>query len=97
MLTDVVLIMDKHQLEVSDFLPVQEKRFTRYAEQLERIISPEGAYPVVGRSIVYRVGAFHALSQAALLHKLPSTVKPAQVRCAPVSYTHLDVYKRQAL
>lgn len=82
MLTDVVLIMDKHQLEVSDFLPVQEKRFTRYAEQLERIISPEGAYPVVGRSIVYRVGAFHALSQAALLHKLPSTVKPAQVRCA---------------
>lgn len=82
MLTDVLLIMDKHRLEVADFLPVQEKRFTRYAEQLERMISPEGAYPVVGRSIVYRVGAFHALSQAALLHKLPSTVKPAQVRCA---------------
>ena len=82
MLTDVLKIMKKHQLEGSDFLEIQLKRHGRYAEQLERFISPEGTFPAVGRSICYRFGAFHALSQAALLGMLPERVKPAQVRCA---------------
>lgn len=82
MLTETLLIMEKRHVKGAEFLPTQIKRFTRYAEQQERLISPEGAYPVIGRSIVYRVGAFHALSHAALLHKLPKTVTPAQVRCA---------------
>ncbi len=83
MLTDVLTVMAKHGIEGAEkFLPVQLKRFTRYAEQLERQVSPEGTYPVVGRSIVYRVGAFHALAEAALTHRLPKKVKPAQVRCA---------------
>lgn len=82
MLTETLRIIEKHQVKGAEFLATQTKRFTRYAEQLERLISPEGAYPVIGRSIVYRVGAFHALSHAALLHKLPRTVIPAQVRCA---------------
>lgn len=83
MLTDVLRIMAKHKMkEAEDFLPVQLKRHIRYAEQLERMVSPEGAYPVVGRSIVYRVGAFHALAHVALLRQLPKTVSPAQVRCA---------------
>lgn len=73
--------MKKHGLAGSDFLSKQLKRQARYAEQLERMISPEGAYPAVGRSITYRVGAFHALAHAALLHELPKTVAPAQVRC----------------
>lgn len=81
MLTDVLVVMQKHGLSGSDFLSTQLKRHSRYAEQLERLISPEGTYPAVGRSITYRVGAFHALSHAALLHKLPGTVSPAQVRC----------------
>ena len=82
MLTDVLLTMKKHNLEGADFLDVQLPRLTRYAEQLERFISPEGTFPVVGRSIVYRFGAFHALAQASLMHVLPERVKPAQVRCA---------------
>lgn len=82
MLTDVLLIMKKHNLEGSDFLDTQLPRLTRYAEQLERFISPEGTFPVVGRSIVYRFGAFHALAQASLMRVLPQRVKPAQVRCA---------------
>lgn len=86
MLTDVLKVMKKHNIEgASDFLLVQQKRFTRYAEQLERMISPEGAYPVIGRSIAYRVGAFHALSNVALDHQLPESVSPAQVRCALTS------------
>ena len=82
MLTDVLVVMKKHNVEGADFLPTQLKRHSRYAEILERFISPEGAYPVVGRSICYRFGAFHALGQAALMHILPELVKPAQVRCA---------------
>lgn len=82
MLTDVLRIMKKHQIEGADFLETQETRLARYAEQLERFISPEGTFPVVGRSIVYRFGAFHALAQASLLHLLPKEITPAQVRCA---------------
>ena len=82
MLTDVLKIMKKHGLAGSDFLNKQLKRHARYAEQLERFISPEGTFPVVGRSICYRFGAFHALSQAALMHNLPKSIVPAQIRCA---------------
>lgn len=82
MLTDVLIILKKHQLEGAEFLDTQLKRHARYAEQLERLISPEGTFPVIGRSIVYRFGAFHALSQACLTNILPERVKPAQVRCA---------------
>ena len=82
MLTDVLQVMEKHGLAGFDFLDKQLKRHARYAAQQERQISPEGTYPVIGRSIVYRVGAFHALAQATLEHLLPQNVKPAQVRCA---------------
>lgn len=82
MLTDILFVMNNNHIMEADFLEKQMKRHTRYAEILERFISPEGTFPVVGRSIVYRFGAFHALSQAALLHLLPASVKPAQVRCA---------------
>lgn len=58
------------------------KRFIRFAEQLERMIGPDGTYPPVGRSIAYRLGAFQALAQVALMKKLPKNIKPAQVRCA---------------
>ena len=82
MFTEVLRIMKKHNLAGADFLPTQEKRHGRLAASLERMISPEGAYPVTGRSITYRFGAFHALSDAALLHLLPTDVSPAAVRCA---------------
>ena len=81
MFTEVLAIMQKHGLAGADFLPVQQKRQGRLAQQLERMISPEGTYPVIGRSIAYRMGSFHALADAAWLHMLPAEVSPAQVRC----------------
>lgn len=81
MLTDILVVMHRHNMEGREFLPTQQKRLTRYAEQLERLISPEGTYPAIGRSIVYRVGVFHALGQAAIMHLLPQSITPAQVRC----------------
>jgi len=82
MLTDVLKVMQKHGIEGADFIDTQLKRESRYAEILERFISPEGSFPAVGRSICYRFGAFHALGHTALLHNLPETVSPASVRCA---------------
>lgn len=85
MLTEVLRVMKKHGIEGSDFLPDQEKRLGRYAAELERMISPEGTYPVIGRSIAYRFGSFHALADAAFLHLLPDNLSPAQVRCGLTS------------
>jgi hypothetical protein len=58
------------------------KRAMRYAAVLEMMISPEGTYPAIGRSITYRCGAFQLLAQMALMEQLPERVSPAQVRCA---------------
>ena len=60
--------------------PKEDARATRYAAVLERLIAPDGSFPPIGRSIAYRCGAFHALAQAALRHKLPADVAPAQAR-----------------
>ena len=57
-------------------------RATRYAAIQERIIGPEGTFPVLGRSITYRAGAFHLLADASLRGLLPEHVSPAQVRGA---------------
>jgi len=91
MLTEVLQVMDKHGLAGADFLSEQQHRHGRFAAELERMISPESTYPVIGRSIAYRFGAFHALADAALLHLLPADIDPAQVRCALGS-----VIRRQA-
>ncbi|MCS3798080.1 DUF2264 domain-containing protein [Niastella sp. OAS944] len=57
-------------------------RARRYAAVQERMISPEGTYPPIGRSLAYRFGAFQLLSKIALMHQLPADVLPQQVRCA---------------
>ena len=82
MLTDVLSVMKKHGLERAEFLERQLVRQQRMAAQLERMISPEATYPVVGRSIVYRFGVFHALSQIALLDKIPQPLSKGQIRSA---------------
>ncbi len=82
MLTDVLLLLKKHDLQGAEYLDSQMKRLQRFAVQLERFISPEGTYPVIGRSIVYRFGVFHALAQASWMQVLPSELPAPQVRCA---------------
>lgn len=57
------------------------KRMQRYASFQERYISPEGTFPVFGRSSTYRVGVFWPLCKVALENKLPDGVSAAQVRC----------------
>ncbi|MBR3931645.1 MAG: DUF2264 domain-containing protein, partial [Tidjanibacter sp.] len=81
MMVQVLDVMAKHNIEGADFLEVEKLRYARYAEQQERLISPEGTFPAVGRSLAYRFGAFQALSDVSLRHWLPAAVNPAQVRC----------------
>ncbi len=57
-----------------------KQRSARYAAVLERLIAPDGTFPPVGRSITYRTGAFHALSQAAYLGNIPEGLHKAQIR-----------------
>jgi len=57
-------------------------RARRYAAIQERLISPEGTFPPIGRSLAYRFGAFQLLAQMALRHELPDGLSPAQVRSA---------------
>lgn len=58
------------------------RRMQRYAVIQQYLISPEGTFPPFGRSIAYRMGAFQALGQVALMGKLSPRTPPAQVRCA---------------
>ena len=82
MLNDILRVMRKYSLRDGEFLDVQLMRSSRLASQLERIISPEGTYPLLGNALSYRCGVFHLLSQAALLKILPRNISQAQVRCA---------------
>ena len=82
MLTDVLRVLQGHDVAEMVHLPQQLQRERRLAAQLERLISPEGTYPAVGRSITYRFGSFHALAHSALLENLPAELPPAQVRSA---------------
>ena len=82
MLNDILSVMRKYGLSEGEFLDIQLMRSSRLSAQLERVISPEGTYPIVGNAISYRCGVFHLLSQAALLKLLPKNINPAQVRAA---------------
>lgn len=82
MLVDVVAIFEQESEQYAALKPVIMERAQRYASVLERSIAPDGTYPFLGRSIVYRFGAFQLLSQAALQHFLEEALPPAQVRCA---------------
>ncbi|MCR4902350.1 MAG: DUF2264 domain-containing protein [Butyrivibrio sp.] len=81
MYVDLVRIFEKEHPEIAYMKEEVEKRASRYAGILERMIGPDGSYPVVGRSIAYRFGVFHELSQAALMHNLPKEIADTSVRC----------------
>lgn len=82
MLVDVVGELCKHGKKYDKTFETVLKRAKRYADIQERLISPEGTFPAIGRSLPYRFGAFQLLAQMALQHRLPENLNPAQVRSA---------------
>jgi hypothetical protein len=81
MLLAVLHVCAEKQDPLGKLYPKVLARAQRYAAVEERLISPEGTFPVIGRSSAYRFGAFHLLGDVALLRELPPTLKPAAVRC----------------
>jgi hypothetical protein len=82
MLLEVLRVCAEKKNPLGDLLPAVLARAQRYAIVQERMISPEGTFPVIGRSSAYRFGAFQLASDLALRHELPPELKPAAVRCA---------------
>jgi hypothetical protein len=82
MLLDVLDAVAKHSGDWDWMRPAALARAQRHAAIQERLISPEGTFPAIGRSLAYRFGAFHLLAGMALRRKLPEGVAPEQVRSA---------------
>jgi hypothetical protein len=80
MLIDVLAVAKEKGDPLGRHYDKAVKRMQRYAEVLERLISPEGTFPFVGRSSAYRYGAFQALSQIILMRQLPADTEPAGAR-----------------
>jgi len=82
MLLQVLRVTQEEQNPIARSLDVAMPRAQRYAEVLERLISPEGTFPVIGRSSAYRFAAFYHLSYMALTRSLPAKLNPGAVRSA---------------
>ncbi|MDB4883487.1 MAG: hypothetical protein JWL95_2253 [Gemmatimonadetes bacterium] len=88
MLLDVLRVTSRVTDEWSVIQKEVIARARRYAAIQERLISPEGTFPPIGRSLAYRCGAFQLLGQMALRHELPDGLEPAQVRGAMSAMIH---------
>jgi len=68
---------------LAEFLPESIVRGQRYSEILEHLISPEGTFPAIGRSSVYRIAVFQLLEYMAFRwEKLPESLNPGATRAA---------------
>lgn len=85
MLADIFKVLANHGKASAKDHERELKRMQRYGVILERMISPEGTIPVVGRSMTYRNAVFQPLVQLALEERLPEELSPAQVRAALTS------------
>jgi hypothetical protein len=79
---DILEAVNQKDKSFAWFSADMDKIAARYAEIQERSINTDGSFPVYGRSIVYRGGAFHHLANMALQRQLPTSLSPEQIRCA---------------
>lgn len=63
-------------------------RARKFAIVLERMISPEGTFPVFGRSIPYRMATMQPLAMMAWQEQLPAGLTNGQVRAALTAVMH---------
>ncbi|MEL1252266.1 DUF2264 domain-containing protein [Flavobacterium sp. DGU38] len=88
---DILTVLKEKNNDYKADYDTELKRAKRYAAIQERLISPDGTYPPIGRSLAYRFGAFQLLSQIALWKELPKEVSPAQVRSALYAMIHNQI------
>ena len=76
------------RLEYKKYYDRALKRAQKFAIILERFISPEGTFPVIGRSTPYRLAALQPLALMAWYQKLPKELSNGQVRAALTKSMH---------
>jgi len=76
------------RLEYKKYYDRALKRAQKFAIILERFISPEGTFPVIGRSTPYRLAALQPLALMAWYQKLPKELSNGQVRAALTKCMH---------
>ena len=76
------------RLEYKKYYDRALKRAQKHAIILERFISPEGTFPVFGRSSTYRMAALQPLALMAWYQKLPKELSNGQVRAALTASMH---------
>lgn len=85
MLVEIVEVLEEKKVRSAVSFDLALKRMQRYNELLERLISPEAAFPAVGRSMTYRMGAFQTLALSSWKYGLPKSLSEGQVRNALTS------------
>jgi hypothetical protein len=81
MLLQVLKIAEENGHGIAnESLPRALERAGRYADILERLISPEGTFPVMGRSSTYRFASMYHLSYMALNGTSPEELELGAVR-----------------
>ena len=76
------------RLDYQKYYDREMLRCQKYSIVLERFISPEGTFPVFGRSIPYRMATMQPLALLAWYQKLPSDLSNGQVRAALTKVMH---------
>lgn len=76
------------RLDYQKYYDRELRRAQKYSIILERFISPEGTFPVVGRSIPYRMAALQPLALMAWHDRLPEGLQRGQVRAALTKVMH---------
>jgi hypothetical protein len=87
MLCEILEVLEQHKGSFWNGKPDEMralafKRMQRFSEHLERFVSPEGTFPMFGRSLTYRTAAFQPLALLALRKQLPAKLPEGQVRSA---------------
>ena len=76
------------RLEYKKYYDRALKRAQKFSIILERFISPEGTFPVIGRSTPYRLAAMQPLALMAWYQQLPKDLTNGQVRAALTQVMH---------
>src|SRR5574344_1340485 len=76
------------RIDYAKYYDRELKRAQKYSIVLERFISPEGTFPVFGRSIPYRMATMQPLALMALYQRLPASLPNGQVRSALTAVMH---------
>ena len=82
MLLEIIEIMNNNGIESPVRFDLALRRMQRYNQLMERLISPEGSFPAVGRSMTYRMGVFQTLALSAWKYGLPDKMTNGQLRNA---------------